>query len=95
MKKPAAHPTTNISSESNSSSDSLNIGREFVDTTWRIAVPVLLFAGIGLAADRGMGTKPWMTLLGVLIGFIFAVLLVKQQIVAGESVVEHYEEHQK
>lgn len=61
----------------------LNIGRELLETTWRIAVPVLLFAGIGIVFDRNLGTKPWMTLLGTAIGFVFAGLLVKKLITDG------------
>ena len=29
-----------------------------------------------------MGTKPWLTLLAVIIGFMFAVMLVKKQLAA-------------
>ena len=58
----------------------LHIGRELVDTTWRMTVPVLLFAGVGLLGDRQLGSKPWLTLLGTLVGFFFAALLVKRQI---------------
>lgn len=58
----------------------LHVGREIVDTTWRMTVPVVIFAFIGIYADIKLGTKPWLTLLGVVIGFGFAVLLIKQQI---------------
>ncbi|HEX7963178.1 MAG TPA: AtpZ/AtpI family protein [Candidatus Saccharimonadales bacterium] len=52
----------------------------FLDTTWRIATPVILFTVLGIIADRRFGTKPWITLLCVVIGFAFAVLLVKRQL---------------
>jgi hypothetical protein len=58
----------------------LRVGRELMDTTWRMTVPVLLFAGAGLLGDRQLGSKPWLTLLGTLVGFYFAALLVKRQI---------------
>lgn len=58
----------------------LRIVRELADTTWRIAVPVLLFAGVGIFADRNWGSKPWLTLLGTAIGFVCAALLVKRQL---------------
>lgn len=51
-----------------------------MDVTWRMAVPVVIFAGLGLLADKTWGSKPWMTLLGTLVGFLFAGLLVKRQI---------------
>lgn len=86
MKKTAAHPTTtNLHSDAIPSLDGLSIGRELLDTTWRIAVPVLLFAGVGIVADRHFGTKPWVTLSGVVVGFVFATLLVKQQLGASEA----------
>ena len=58
----------------------LHIGRELADTTWRMTVPVLLFAGTGLLGDKQFGSKPWLTLLGTLVGFFFAALLVKRQL---------------
>jgi F0F1-type ATP synthase assembly protein I len=63
----------------------LRVGRELLETTWRIVVPVLLFAGIGILLDRNLGSKPWMTLLGTAIGFVFAGLLVKKLITDGPN----------
>lgn len=63
-----------------SSPRQLRVGQELADTTWRIAVPVLLFAGVGIVADRTWGSKPWVTLLGTAIGFVAAALLVKRQL---------------
>lgn len=51
------------------------------DTTWRIFTPVILFAGLGIWLDVNVTTKPWMTFLGVALGFAFAGWLVKNQIV--------------
>ena len=62
-----------------------NVVAELTDTTWRMAVPVLIFAGIGLLIDKAVDTAPWLTLLGMLIGFYFAALLVKQQLKRGKS----------
>ena len=58
----------------------LRVGQELADTTWRITVPVLLFAGVGIIADRAWGSKPWATLLGTVIGLAVAGLLVKRQL---------------
>ena len=55
---------------------------DLADTAWRIAVPVLLFAGIGIVIDKKIGSAPWVTLVGVVIGFVFAGLLVKRQLAA-------------
>jgi len=80
MKKAAAHPTT-----SNADDTGLGLGTialDFLDTTWRIAAPVVLFAGIGIFVDIKAHTKPWLTLLGLVIGFVFAGLLLKKQLSA-------------
>lgn len=62
------------------------IGLTFLDTTWRILTPVLLFTVLGIVADRTLGTKPWLTILvAVPLGFVFAVLLVKRQLEAVEA----------
>jgi F0F1-type ATP synthase assembly protein I len=58
----------------------LHIARELADTTWRIAVPVIGLTILGIIGDRSWGTKPWLTLLGSILGFVFASLLVKRQI---------------
>jgi F0F1-type ATP synthase assembly protein I len=81
MKKAADHPTT-----SNAHGDAdlgiATIALDFLDTTWRITVPVVLFAGIGIFVDIKAHTKPWLTLLGLVIGFAFAGLLLKKQLAA-------------
>ena len=77
MKKAAAHSTTKHGN-SNASLAAGDIAMQFLDTTWRIAVPVVLFALVGIVADRSFGTKPWFTLLGVVIGFGVAGLLIKR-----------------
>lgn len=83
MKKDAAHPTPNITRVQTTSSLSVgSIAIEFLDTTWRVAAPVLLFVGIGIFADLRLGTKPWLTLLGTAIGFVGAALLIKKQLAA-------------
>ena len=56
------------------------VARTFLDTTWRIATPVILFTVLGIAADLKFGTKPWITLPSVAVGFYFAFLLVKRQL---------------
>ncbi len=66
------------------------IGLTFLDTTWRIVVPVLLFTILGIVADRTLGTKPWLTIIvAVPLGFVFAALLVKRQLEAVEKAEEN------
>jgi F0F1-type ATP synthase assembly protein I len=77
MKKAAAHPTTKSLSDKTGYGAGA-IAMQFFDTTWRIAVPVLLFALIGIFIDKSLGTKPLCTLLGVIVGFIIVGLLIKR-----------------
>jgi len=86
--KQAASRTTN----SRSAQPTLVVGTialTFLDTTWRIAVPVILFTLVGIWADLRFGTKPWLTFLGVLIGFGLAVMLVRRQLEAVQRMEEH------
>ena len=52
------------------------------DTTWRIFVPVGGLASLGIWADLRYHTKPWITLIGVVVGFAIAIILVRQQLKA-------------
>jgi F0F1-type ATP synthase assembly protein I len=88
MKQAADHTTTNTGSGKTPFTAGI-IGLTFLDTTWRIVTPVLLFTVLGIVADRTLGTKPWLTIIvAVPLGFVFAALLVKRQL----EVVEKSEE---
>lgn len=50
------------------------------DTTWRMFVPTVGLICLGYWADGQLGTKPWLFVAGVLIGFAIAGLLVMQQL---------------
>ena len=50
------------------------------DTTWRMFVPSVGFTLLGVWADREFGTKPWLMIVGIVVGFLGAFLLVKKQI---------------
>jgi len=81
MKQAAAHTTT----KSRGADADLGVGTialTFLDTAWRIAVPVILFAVLGIMGDRHFGSKPWLTLLCTVVGFVFAGLLVQRQLAA-------------
>ncbi len=52
---------------------------DIADTTWRMFVPTLGCIGLGFAADMSWKTKPWMTILGVIVGVGLAALLVRRQ----------------
>ncbi|HLZ14904.1 MAG TPA: AtpZ/AtpI family protein [Candidatus Saccharimonadales bacterium] len=64
------------------------IALTFLDTTWRIAVPVVGATLAGIYADRHLHTKPWLTLLSVVLGFALAALLVKSQIASVQKAEE-------
>jgi len=63
------------------SSTALLLLGTFADTTWRMLVPSVGFTLVGVWLDSMWGTKPWIMALGIVIGSIGAVLLVKQQFV--------------
>ena len=50
------------------------------DTTWRMFGPTIGFTILGIYGDNMLGTKPWLTISGVLLGGAVAGLLVRQQI---------------
>lgn len=81
MKKAADHPTTS-NAHGDATFSVTTIALDFLDTTWRIAVPVVLFAGLGIFGDVKAHTKPWLTLAGLLVGLLFAGLLLKKQLSA-------------
>lgn len=77
MKQAADKPTTGTPPKTLSPGA---IGLQLLDTTWRIAIPVLIMAALGIFADIKAGTKPWLTLLGTVIGFVGAGVLLKRQL---------------
>lgn len=81
--KPAAAKTTGTASGKTPFTAGV-IGSTLLDTAWRIAVPVILCTGIGIFVDLKIGTKPWVTLSMVVLGFVLSGWLVKKQIEAVE-----------
>ncbi len=61
-----------------------SVAADLLGTAWRIAVPAVLGAGAGIVADRALHTAPWCTLVGLAVGFVFAGLLVRRQLIAIE-----------
>lgn len=55
------------------------------DTTWRVAVPTVLFSGLGIAADLKFETMPLWTLVGLAVGLAAAGALVWRQVKALED----------
>ena len=69
--------TTSVSGKDGSAGGVL---ASLADTTWRVAVPTVLFAGIGIAIDNTLETMPLCTLIGLVLGLIAAGALVWHQI---------------
>jgi hypothetical protein len=76
--KPPTTPETKLVNTTSGPSplSQLRIGQALLATTWRIVVPVVLFTGLGIFLDLRIGSKPWLTLLGVVIGFVLAGKLI-------------------
>lgn len=51
-----------------------------IGTTWRMFVPTIGLTLVGLAIDMAAGTRPWMTISGICLGFAAAFALVWLQI---------------
>ncbi len=49
------------------------------DTTWRMFVPTVGLMSLGYFADQYFSSKPWLFVLGLIIGLGVAGLLVKKQ----------------
>jgi ATP synthase protein I len=48
---------------------------EFLTLGLTVAVTLVVCAGIGFVVDRWLGTSPWFTLVGVVLGIAAAVML--------------------
>lgn len=52
------------------------------DTTWRMFIPTIGFTFAGVALDNIFLTKPWLTVVGVVVGAVAALVLVTRQLSA-------------
>jgi hypothetical protein len=50
------------------------------DTTWRMFTPPAVLVAGGIYADLHYGTKPWMTVLGTVLGLAGSIQLVRMQL---------------
>ena len=55
------------------------------DTTWRMFVPTIALILAGNWLDKQYGVRPWLMLLGALIGTIIAAYLIKRQLLRGKK----------
>lgn len=71
------HVKTGKKSEADAS---VLMAKTIAGTTWRMFVPTIGFTLVGLAADYCYGTKPWLMVSGVALGFAVSFGLVWLQI---------------
>lgn len=50
------------------------------DTTWRMFVPSVGGTLFGVWLDSVFGTKPWLMAVGIVLGLVFAFVLVQRQV---------------
>jgi len=50
------------------------------DTTWRMFVPTIGLTTLGFTIDKTYGTKPWLMIIGIVLGAVIAGMLVKRQL---------------
>jgi F0F1-type ATP synthase assembly protein I len=79
MKKAAAHTTT-LAHEQHLTAAPTHTKLTVWETVWRIVTPVVVFTVIGILADNSVDAKPWLALLGLMVGSVVAGLLIKRQI---------------
>ena len=94
MKQAAAHTTTHDSG-GKPGFGAGTVALTFLDTTWRIAIPVIGSTALGIFVDLKLGTKPWLTFLWVILGAGVAVLLVKRQLAAVQAADAEMERKKK
>lgn len=56
------------------------IAVQFLDTGWRVALPILLLSYIGIRIDHQNGTTPLYSLVGFFLSLVMATVLVYKQI---------------
>lgn len=55
------------------------------DTTWRMFVPTIGLTILGVYLDNTISSKPWMTVLGIIIGTVIAGELIRRQLKANTT----------
>lgn len=83
MSKAAAKKTTTpAESGKNASREGWFIALQLLDTTWRVALPILLLSYIGIQLDKHRNSTPLYTLIGFFVSLLVATTLVYKQIKA-------------
>lgn len=56
------------------------VALQLLDTTWRVALPILLLTYFGHKLDLGLGTNPLFIVMGLFLALAVSTLLVYRQI---------------
>ena len=49
-------------------------------TTWRMFIPTIGMTIAGVYLDNQLGTKPWLTIVGIVLGTLLAGIMVRNQL---------------
>lgn len=71
---------TNKAPDAPGNSGALLLLMSMADTTWRMFVPTLSLIILGDYLDKQIGSKPWLMLVGAVIGGLIASWLVRLQL---------------
>lgn len=72
--------TTKSGSKNQHSLDGWVIAMQFLDTSWRVALPIAGLSYIGIRLDDHYGTNPRFALIGLFLSLFIATALVYKQI---------------
>jgi ATP synthase protein I len=75
MEDPAPAPDPGSAPPTPGGSDPVRGAVEFLTLGLTVAVALVVCAALGYLVDRWLGTSPWFTLVGVVLGIVAAVLL--------------------
>lgn len=53
---------------------------DITSTTWRMFVPTVGLMSLGFFGDRQFGTWPWLFAVGIIIGTLITIMLIKHQL---------------
>lgn len=80
MGKAAAKTTTKNTKVNKAVDGGWPLAWQLAETTWRVALPIVVFCYGGVRLDARLGTKPFWSLIGLFSSLFLATLLVYKQI---------------
>lgn len=80
MGKAAAQTTTKKTQVNKATNGGWPLAWQLAETTWRVALPIVLFCYGGVRLDRHFNTRPLWSLIGLFSSLFLATLLVYRQI---------------